>query len=482
MLLLFVFMPSLYLFTYIFSRWNEIYVTVFAHPIIGNQYWTEIVRALNLSFRLSLTTVAIDLVIGIPLAYLLGKKDFPGKSLIEDLTILPLVIPTSGFGFATMIAWTASYGLAALLGLRVGVDTVVPLVNIPLIMLIVHVALTFPYIVNTVVGALKDLSASFEIVSSSLGAHPVTTFRKVTFPLILPSILSGSVLAFARSLGETGATMIVSGVSTTASIAIVRWEFENKLAPAAFLGAILVGVSMILIVPIEYALGGTIKGRRIIPLSVESFIVKLEKSIPRKMSWLRDIVSIFFLSIIILMPIAVLLYNTVIYWSCDPYTGRVEGGILYQLFGPSDYYSSIVSSIITSLLVASIATLISALVGVLAVLLMAHSRFGRFIKVLLKVPLVVPTSALGLSMVLLWGPHGIGVVDPGFWLIVLTHVVFSVPVITETGMASYIEGNLPLYESTARTLGAGYYDVAETITLPLVKRGVLAGSLLAFTN
>ncbi len=482
LLLLFVFLPSFYLFTFIVSRWDQVYLEVFTHPILGDTYWREIQRYLALSLRLALFTVFIDLILGVPLAYLLAKKEFPGRSLIEDLTMLPLVIPTSGFGFATMIAWTANYGIPALLGLRIGLDTVLPLVKLPLLMLLVHIALTFPYIVKTVSGALKDLKASYEVISSSLGAHPLTTFRKITLPLILPSILSGCVLALARSLGETGATMIVAGVSTTAPIAIVRWEFENKIAPAAFLGALLVMLSLIIIIPTELFFTRGTTRRRLLSRGIEVRLVKLERHLPHFLAKMKDASSLLFLVVIVLMPIGILIYNSILYWSTDPYTNKVEGGILYQLFGPPNYWGAISKALQISFIASSLSTILSTYISILALFLIVKHKLGRLIRILLKIPLVIPTSALGLSMILLWGSKGLGLISPGIWLIVLTHIVFSVPVIVETSSASYIEAGLPTYEESARTLGATFYDVVETVTLPMIKRGILAGALLAFTH
>ena len=81
-----------------------------------------------------------------------------------------------------------------------------------------------------------------------------------------------------------------------------------------------------------------------------------------------------------------------------------------------------------------------------------------------------------------WGPHGLGMVNPGIWLIILTHIVFSVPVITEPTIAAYEGSEILSYEESARTLGATPYDATETISLPLLKRGILAGVILSFTH
>jgi ABC-type sulfate transport system permease component len=210
------------------------------------------------SFRLSLSAIIFDLVFGIPLAYVLARKRFPGRNLVEDIVTLPLVMPTSGFGFATLITWTTVTGIGGFLGLNSGIvtlETPVPFVNVTFMLFIVHVALTFPYIVRTVETKIESIDTTFETASRTLGASSLTTFRKILWPLTIPGVFSGTVLAFARSLGETGATIIVSGVSSTASIAIVRWTAEFKLATAAFMGSLLVIIASALILPIEIYMG-----------------------------------------------------------------------------------------------------------------------------------------------------------------------------------------------------------------------------------
>jgi len=481
--MLFVVVPSLYLFSFVALRWGELYREVFAHPLIGDEYWRQIQRYLALSLRLAATTTLIDIAVGVPLAYLIARKEFPLKGFVEDLVALPLVVPTSGFGFATLAAWTASTSLPYILGLRVHIDDVVPLLKLPLILLLVHVSLTFPYVVKTVSAALLDVERSYEVVSAALGAKPVTTFRKVTLPLIAPSVLSGSVLAFARSLGETGATMIVSGVSVTASVSIVKWEFEGKLAPAAFLGALLVILAFAVILPAEHLVEKASRSRRFsLPKKLDEYVLSFERKMPKKLSGVVSGASLAFIGLVVVLPIATLLYMVALYWSRDPYTGDVKGGVLYQLFGPSNYWAHITRALAVSFTTSLLTTLISLYIALIVITVLMKAGIVKPLRLLLRIPLVIPSSALGLSMILLWGEEGLNLVRPGLWLIVLTHIVFSVPVIVETGLASYIESGAHVYEEVGRSLGASPYTAVETISIPLMKRGLLAGSLLAFAH
>lgn len=486
--IVFVLLPTFYLISYVFLKWNDVRFEVFENPIIGDENWKQIQKVLFFSFRLSLSTVAFDLIFGVPLAYVLARKRFRGKGLLEDIVTLPLVIPTSGFGFATLITWTTVAGIGGFLGLNSGLvplDTVVPIVNVPLIVFIVHVALTFPYIVRTLETKIQSIDTTFEMASRTLGANPLTTFRNILLPLALPGIFSGSVLAFARSLGETGATLIVAGVSSTASIAIVRWTAEFKLATAAFMGSLLVVIAWVIILPVEVYMGRRGKALRIpfqLPPSLIKGVMRVERYAARKLNRIKDFAPLLVLVLTVIVPIIVVFNSVVLYWSADPYTGKVQGGVLYQLFGPSNYFNILTKATLTSIIVALVSTYISVCIATPLTFIIERKRYGGIIRSILKIPLIIPTSSLGLSVLLLWGSNGVNLISSGIWLTVLTHIVFSVPVIVESILAAYEGSDVQMYEDSARTLGATAYNAIETVSLPLIKGGILTGFILSFAH
>ena len=484
----FVILPTFYLISYVFLRWEEVWIEVFANPIIGDENWQQILKVLFFSFRLSLSAVAFDLIFGIPLAYVLARKTFPGKSLVEDFVTLPLVIPTSGFGFATLITWTTVAGIGGLLGLNSGLiplNAVVPLINVPFLLFIVHISLTLPYVVRTLETKFQSIDTTYETASRTLGASSLTTFRKVLFPLAIPGIFSGAVLAFARSLGETGATIIVSGVSSTASIAIVRWTSEFKLATASFMGSLLVVIAWAIILPVELYLGRSGRSFNIayqLPTALSNRLMKLEGFASRKLHRIKDFAPIIIIALFVAVPIIVVLNSVILYWSADPYTGKVQGGVWYQLFGPSNYFNSLLQATLTSIIVALTATYIAMCIAIPLAFIIERRWYGDYIRTLLKVPLIIPTSSLGLSVLLLWGSNGFGLVGSGIWLIILTHIVFSVPVIVESVIAAYEGSDIQMYEDSARTLGATAYNAIERVSIPLIKGGILTGFILSFTR
>lgn len=484
-LLIFVFLPSVELLIYTLIHHQEIYVNVFANPITLDSEWKSMLNALWLSVRLSITSVLIDLIIGIPLAYTLATKKIPAKQFLSELTTLPLIVPTSAFGFACMLTWASPSGIGWLLGLKRGIIShyeMMPLLEVPTLLLLVHVALTLPYLARNLYTTILESDPTYVMAARTLGASSTTAFRTVTLPTVLPSLISGMVLAFARSLGETGATLVVAGVQVTASIAIVRWQYQLRVASATFLGFILILVSWCLIVPIELLAERRprVKRREVSVYSrMERYLVLFERRVSKSFSWFKDLLGIVPFLLLSIVPILTVIVLSLSYLYADPFTGRVEGGILYQLLGPPSYLVAILKSLSTSLTVSSLATLIAVSLGLPTAFLVSERRYGKILRTLLSIPLVLPTSALGLSMLLFWADRG---VKPGVWLTIMTHVVFMVPVLVEAITSSYKTAGERSLREVARSLGANPYDVLETITIPLIKSGIVTGAVLSFAQ
>ena len=159
----------------------------------------EAVAALKLTLAVSAVVALINAVLGTITAWVLVRDDFPGKSLVNAVIDLPFALPTIVAGLV----------LIALYGPRspVGIDVYGTRVAIGLALLFV----TLPFVVRTVQPVLHELDAEMEEAARSLGAGELTVFRRIVLPNILPGILSGVTLAFARAVGELGAVVIISG-------------------------------------------------------------------------------------------------------------------------------------------------------------------------------------------------------------------------------------------------------------------------------
>ncbi len=163
--------------------------------------------ALRLSLESASAATAASLVLGVPLAWVLARVRLPGIGALRALVTVPLVLPPVVGGVALLLAFGRNGVLGAHLADWFGL-------SLPFTQLGVIVAETFvamPFLVVTVEGALRSSDLGLEEAAATLGASRITIFRRVTLPLIGPSLLAGSVLCWARALGEFGATITFAG-------------------------------------------------------------------------------------------------------------------------------------------------------------------------------------------------------------------------------------------------------------------------------
>jgi sulfate transport system permease protein len=201
----------------------------------------RVLAALELSFGASLVAAAVNAVFGGIVAWVLVRYEFPGRRLVDALVDLPFALPTAVAG----IALTALYAPNGWIG-----EWLEPLgLKVAFTRLGIMVALTFiglPFVVRTLEPVLQDLDLEFEEAAATLGAGRLQTFLRVVLPAILPALLTGVALAFARGVGEYGSVIFIAGnmpmVSEIAPLLIVV-----KLEQYDYAGAAAVGVAMLLL-------------------------------------------------------------------------------------------------------------------------------------------------------------------------------------------------------------------------------------------
>ena len=201
--------------------------------------------ALTLSLRTSLLSTIACVLVGVPMALVLARTSFRGQALFRSLVLLPLVLPPVVGGIALLYTF-GRRGLLGhtldVLGLQIAFSTTA------VVMAQTFVAL--PFLVISLDGALRTGGQRFEEVAATLGARPTTVFLRVTLPLVVPGLASGAVLAFARALGEFGATITfagsLQGVTRTLPLEIYL-QRETDPAAAVALSLLLVAVSTVVI-------------------------------------------------------------------------------------------------------------------------------------------------------------------------------------------------------------------------------------------
>ena len=167
----------------------------------------EVWQALRLSLVCATAATAVSLVIGVPLAWLLARVEFPGRGLVRALVTLPLVLPPVVGGVALLMALGRNGIIGKSLDDWFGIT--LPFTTTGVVIAEAFVAM--PFLVISVEGTLRAADPRFEEAAATLGASRFTAFRRVTLPLIAPGIAAGAVLAWARALGEFGATITFAG-------------------------------------------------------------------------------------------------------------------------------------------------------------------------------------------------------------------------------------------------------------------------------
>ncbi|MFJ8694853.1 ABC transporter permease [Streptomyces roseolilacinus] len=175
---------------------------------LGDRLTAPAVReALGLSLVVSGWALALSLLLGVPLAWVLARVDFPGKALVRVLVMLPMVLPPTVAGVALLQGFGRRGLLGGFLADRFGVS--LPFSTAGAVAAAAFVSM--PFLVISLEGALAGLHPRYEETAASLGAAPLRTFRTVTVPMVGPGLVAGAALCWARALGEFGATITFAG-------------------------------------------------------------------------------------------------------------------------------------------------------------------------------------------------------------------------------------------------------------------------------
>lgn len=202
--------------------------------------------ALLLSLKTAVASTVVCVLIGVPMAVVLARGSFPGQSILRALVLLPLVLPPVVGGIALLYTF-GRHGLLGqhldAFGIRIAFSTTA--------VVLAQSFVSLPFLVVSLEGALRSAGTQYESIAAMLGARPTTVLRTVTLPLVIPGLISGAVLAFARSLGEFGATLTfagsLQGVTRTLPLEIYL-QRETDPEAAVALSLLLIVVAAIIVI------------------------------------------------------------------------------------------------------------------------------------------------------------------------------------------------------------------------------------------
>ena len=205
-----------------------------------------VIDTLRLSLISSVAAVAISLAVGVPLAWVLARSDLPGRSVVRGLVLLPMVLPPVVGGAVLLFALGRRGLVGAPLEWVTGIT--LPFTTWGVIVAVSFVAM--PLMIITVEGALRNLDPGFERAAETLGAGRWTVLRRVTLPMIAPSLVAGTALTWARALGEFGATLTFAGnlqgrTQTLPLAVFVALESDRDTAIALSLVMVVVSLAVL---------------------------------------------------------------------------------------------------------------------------------------------------------------------------------------------------------------------------------------------
>ncbi|UCG02946.1 MAG: iron ABC transporter permease [Candidatus Heimdallarchaeota archaeon] len=465
-----VLFPTIFVLIYAVLEFTVIQSVVLSNPTI----LSEILEALLYSIIVSVTVTIIDLFFGLPIAWILVRKEFRFKSILNSIIELPLAVPTAGLGFSVALFWgvTPSVPVKPFLALDFIQDA------LPILVLF-HFTTTFPYVVRSLAAILDEIDITLEIAARTCGASKFTAARTVTLPLFRSGVATAMVLSLAKSLSDTGGVMTVlatiSSLKQTGTVLIGNWKGEYKDAIAAgeeplgyllpgmaFVSVLMIGIALFLVFLAKIlAKQAKLPFRRVFP----SFEWRVSEGTAPKA---RSILSFGFLVFFVLIPSFFLIFY--IFQGVSPEKLLTAD---WLLFG---------QSILLSVVVAAIATLVNVGLGVPMAILITRKNhfFSRILDALVDIPYVVPSAALGFSVGLFWTTQIIFPTNE-FFFVIMAHISMTFPFIVRNTIGGLAELD-PAYEDAARSLGARPIQTFRHVTFPVVKFSIIAGAIMSFTR
>ncbi|MEA2089665.1 MAG: ABC transporter permease subunit [Thermoproteota archaeon] len=447
----------------ILLKWNTI-GEIFEDPNL----LSAAMNAIYASFSIAIFVSVVDLIAGLPMAWYIARGKSKWLNVLDTLADIPFVIPTATLGYSLLLFWSdPKQGISSLFGgslISPGW----------LLVILLHFAFSYPVIVRVMVGALLDYKQEYEAAARTLGAPPLTADRTVTFPILKFSLISSFTLAFARSISETGATMMVAGAFESGKWIgfengpIFIWTHSDRHGPLVFVSLILIAFSCLIFAAIRL-LGPRLK------MPVKKVWPATEKRLSSShiASTRNSITLLIFFALVFIPSLFVAL----------PAINAVFTGTLTDALRGVNPWGDYWQSLLLSYFIGTVVTLLNVIVGLPMAVLIARRRLGTTLSaifdILVDIPMIVPSIALGFSLRIFWKESLTFI--PEIWLLIFAHLSITYPYFVRSMSAAIKRISVDL-EEASRTLGARPLGVLRTIVLPLTKYSLLSGAIMMFTR
>lgn len=462
--------------------WTVVYPNVAV--IAGSLgHWREFiespsdVEALTNTVIIAVASVVAALAIGVPLAFLLTRMDFPGRALLRAVATLPAALPPlvgvisflflyGDSGFVTRVVQSALHLQAAPWHLS-GLGAIV----------FIHAYTMYVYVYLFVSAGLERYDTSLDEAAIGLGASPLRRLRRVTLPLLTPAIAGSALLVFMNALGSFSAPYVFGGGVRVLSTQILNSKLNDAIGLAYVETAVLAlsaVAGLLLFRRVERGRSYTLSGKGSVTARY-----RLRSPITRAVTAVASAVVVLTLVLPHLMVLLVSFARDGA-WTTQLLPPVYTTENYLRLFSENQLWTPIVNSVVMSLL----ATAANVVFCFLAAYLIVLRRFpGRgLLELLTALPWAIPATAIALGLLATFNQNNLAagkvLLVGTFWILPLAYFIRDIPLVTTA-----VEGSLrqmdPALEEAARGLGASWWRTLRRVVLPAARPGVVAGALLA---
>lgn len=438
-------------------------------------------EALWNSVWISLASVVCSALIGVPLAFLFSRYEFPGRRILGGLAALPVLLPPLVGVIAFVFLYGESGFLARAIQMALGLESAPWRLTGAWAILLVHAYTMYVYFFMFTTAALARLDSTHTEAAAALGATRFHTLRRVTLPMLGPALTGAALLVFMTSMGSFSAPYVFGGGYRVLTTQVFNSKLNGDVEMAAVETVILALVSVAFLVLLQrYEASrrytGAGKG------SAPAVSRPLESTAARLGLTALATGLIGFL----LLPHATVLLVSFVpegSWTIEFIPPEYSLDNYRALFAESDMFVPVMNSV----RMAALATLANVALALLVAHLLVRGRFrGKGLMYgLMVLPWALPGTVLAIALAMTFSVHspatGRFVLVGTFAILPLAYFIRNIPLVTRAAMTSYQQFD-PVLEEASASLGASWRTTLRRVALPLILPGLMAGALLAFVT
>lgn len=440
---------------------------------------TSNLEALWTSIYISVLSVITCAIVGVAMAFLLERYEFPGRKILAVLVMVPMALPP----LVGVLSFTFLYGESGIIprSLKLLFD----LDQVPFSLkgiwgvLMVHTFTMYTYFYMTASSAIKGLDPSLEEAASSLGAGRIYVWRRIILPMLTPALIASSLLVFMVAMASYTAPLIF-GIERTMTMQIYLSRTNGNLDMAASQSTILSVVSIVFLMVMRWYQG--LRNYQNMSKGVSVHRTEVKSAVGKYVAMILSFLGV----IVLLLPILVLVlisFSTDGTWTTQILPPEYTWKHYVQLFTDSKTWRPIANSFKMS----SIATIGNIIFGVAAAYAMVRMKFkGKsLLDVLIMLPWALPGTVVGVNLITAFSEPTIfsfnQVLIGSFWMLPLAYFVRHLPLVFRSTSATLMQMDGSI-EEAARNLGASWWYSFRRVVFPMALSGILAGALLAFVQ